>query len=329
VRHEDFLRALGIMTSVTSGGIAIAADDDVAAEAFFTQHGLDPKTTVALYAGGQGPEKDCAEYGGALADICVRRSLSVVLLGAETNRAVSEINAQALRAKGVSVIDAVAAVTLGVACAIVKRCALAVGADTALTHVAVCYGVPNVTVLPGWHFGRFLPYDKSSSVVCAPLSCYGCDGKCRYRQKYCVTEVRAATIARACRDALGKSSEKPRVYAQGPESTEYIKNGLTRARPDRFLDMRSVEYVPVGGDISAQVTSARDTSARMLQCCLERLQAMPEDRSAYTEAALALLLAGQSKAASRLMRGYAAAHRDDTTAAAFDVMLAAHADGAG
>lgn len=48
--------------------------------------------------------------------------------------------------------------TLRQIAALLSRCRLAVGSDTGLAHMACALKVPNVILVGGGHFGRFLPY---------------------------------------------------------------------------------------------------------------------------------------------------------------------------
>ena len=59
--------------------------------------------------------------------------------------------------------------------ALIKRCRLVIGAETGLAHLACAVGTPNVILLGGGHFGRFMPYAATTTVVCLPLECYGCN----------------------------------------------------------------------------------------------------------------------------------------------------------
>jgi hypothetical protein len=299
-RNEEFLQAIGIMTPLTKGQVFLSDADESAAVGFFAEHGLDPVACVALYAGGQTSARDCGACGEALADICTRRGMSVVLLGTDTNRAINAANAEVLVAHGVGVVDMTGMTSVTLACAIVKHCALAVGADTGLAHVAAACGVPNVTIVPGCHFGHFLPYDKSSSVVCVPLSCYGCGEHCAYGMMHCVKAARAQTIARACRDALSAPCDRPRVYAQGPEHFCAISGGPTLARADGYFKGRAVKYIAVGGEITTEATRTAQTNLARLHDAIVAIQKDPADRVAYQEASEILVALGKPETAKRL-----------------------------
>jgi pyruvate-formate lyase-activating enzyme len=91
-------------------------------------------------------------------------------------------------------------------------------------------GTPNVIMLGGGHFGRFMPYSPLTSTVCLPLSCYGCNWRCRHARAHCVQDVAPEVVEVALREALERGSPRPRLYLQhwsfapGPPDTEPFFN---------------------------------------------------------------------------------------------------------
>ena len=81
-------------------------------------------------------------------------------------------------------------------------CALAVGVETSLAHIASALGVPQVIVLGGGHFGRFMPVHRTTTAVILPLECFACNWFCRYEKPYCIRSIRPQTVAQAVERAL-------------------------------------------------------------------------------------------------------------------------------
>ena len=112
--------------------------------------------------------------------------------------------------------------------------------------MACAVGTPNVILLGGGHFGRFMPYSPLTSIVCLPLECYNCNWKCRYDRVHCIKDINPEVIAEAVRQTLEKKSEKPRVFVQG---TSLWEAGLQQPKWkwfNEYLDINTVEIIPVG-----------------------------------------------------------------------------------
>jgi hypothetical protein len=75
-------------------------------------------------------------------------------------------------------------------------------------------GVPNVVVLGGGFFGRFLPYSPLTSVAALPLECFGCHWLCPFPRNHCIKDLAPEVVARAIAETLAKPSARPRLFAQ-------------------------------------------------------------------------------------------------------------------
>ena len=191
-RHRDFLAGLGLNVTSLKPQVWITNDDDNFAKEVCTKHGLAPDRTIALFAGTRTDHRRYEHYGEALNRICKQNSYSVIALGNDTDYS---INQQNLEATDVRAVNLSGTTTLRQTAAILKRCRLAVGAETAIAHIACAVGTPNVILLGGGHFGRFMPYSPLTSAVCLPLECFGCDWQCRYDKIRCVTDVSVEVLA--------------------------------------------------------------------------------------------------------------------------------------
>ena len=212
-RHRDFLAGLGLNVTSLKPQVWITNNDDNFAKEVCTKHGLAPDRTIALFAGTRTDHRRYEHYGEALNRICKQNSYSVIALGNDTDYS---INQQNLEATDVRAVNLSGTTTLRQTAAILKRCRLAVGAETAIAHIACAVGTPNVILLGGGHFGRFMPYSPLTSAVCLPLECFGCDWQCRYDKIRCVTDVSVEVLAEAVSRTITASSQKPRVFAHGP-----------------------------------------------------------------------------------------------------------------
>jgi len=210
--YIDFLHELGIDSEPWQPTIWLDKEDKVFADNILRSHHMDPDKTIVLFAGTQKESSIYQQYGVALSSVCCEKGFSVIALGSQKDYA---INAESLGAlNNIRTLNLSGKTTLLQAAALIKRCRLAVGADTGLAHIACTVGTQNVILLGGAHFGRFLPYSKLTSIVCLPLDCYGCDWQCLYSQAHCVRSVSPRVIAEAIRQTIEKGSNTPRVFAQ-------------------------------------------------------------------------------------------------------------------
>ena len=211
-RHKDFLKGLGIEVQDLWPIIWMTEEDERFADRLFQQNRLDPAKTIALFAGAQNNCRLYEGYGEALSEFCRANQLEIIALGTEQDK---DINQRNLDASGVRGLNLSGKTSILVSAALLKRCRLALGAETGLAHIACAVGTPSVVVVGGGHFGRFMPYSPLTSIVCLPLECYGCSWGCRYQSSYCVKDVAPEVIAEALKAAIEEPSEKIRVFMQG------------------------------------------------------------------------------------------------------------------
>jgi len=285
-RHVDFLHGLGCKVDKLTPQLWLRPQDEAFADEWFGRESLRPEETVALFAGVQSPERIYAGYGQAIAAVCKQNGFSVVALGAGSDRELNQRNLKDIENAGVQVYDLSGALTLRQSAAIIKRCRLAVGAETGLAHIAAAVGTPHVIVIGGGQFGRFMPYSASTSLVCLPLDCYGCGWKCKYRQSqiFCITSVAPALVERAVRQTLSTSSDKPRLFVQAP-SLWNPKTGEPKWKAfNELLDTESVEIASVGR--SAQTERCEERTAAP---CEVSIVVATKDRAALLDEMLTSL----------------------------------------
>jgi len=246
-RNREFLGALGIAAPPLTPMVWTTAEDERTAQEFFDAKGLIPEKTVALFACGQWGEKIYPHYRQALRRICAEQGFSLIALGTERD---AEVNRAILEQVGAPGINLAGGTSIRQSAAILRRCRIAVGADTGASHIACAVGTPNVVILGGGHFGRFHPYSATSSVVSLPLACYQCNWNCSYQRAHCIRDIDPEVVATAFREALAGKSDRPRLYLQseslwqpGPAEPAW-QDCRGEFDPDRF-EIRMVER---GGD---------------------------------------------------------------------------------
>jgi len=209
-RHRDFLKGLGVESIALTPHVWLSGQDEEYADTFFEQHKLDPNNTIAFFAGALAASRLYEHYGSAIHEVW-GGACTVLVLGAKGD---NMVNQQALRGFNGPVVNLCGQTTLRQAAALIKRCRIAIGAETGLAHIACAVNTVNVIVAGGGHFGRFMPYAASTTVVALPLDCYGCDWRCRYKTAHCVQGVDSRLLAYAIRERLGGNFAKPRVVLQ-------------------------------------------------------------------------------------------------------------------
>jgi ADP-heptose:LPS heptosyltransferase len=210
-RHAAFLEALGIPPGALGPAIWLDPEDQDTADQILGALGLAPERTLALFAGAQYDERVYHGYGTALKEIVREQDFRLIALGGGQEAA---LNQAQLDAVGPGHINLCGRLTLRQAGALLKRCRLAVGAETGLAHLACAVGTPQVIVLGGGHFGRFMPYSQLTTAAILPLDCYLCDWHCRYAKAHCVKDLHPVVLEAAIRETLKQPAGQSRIFAQ-------------------------------------------------------------------------------------------------------------------
>ena len=239
-RHADFLAGIGVAfgPSEIAPKIWIGPADDEFAAAIFRQHGLDPARTVSMFAGAQLGVRKYNHYGKAIAAICKARDLKIIALGGPDD---SAINLSNLKDAGAAAVNLSGQTTLRQAAAILRLCRVCIGAETGLAHVACAVGTPNVVLLGGGHFGRFMPYSPLTTVACIPLECFGCNWECKYDRVYCTWDLNPVVLSAAFAHALDHPPGTcPRVFCQA--ATAWMNDGPpVWAWPGKFVGQMALD----------------------------------------------------------------------------------------
>jgi len=240
-RNKDLLNGLAIPHGKLEPVLWTMPQDEFFAEKFFRDNSLNGEKTLALFPSGRHGGKFYPGYPEALDNVCRREGLTVLALGAESDKKNINELLQRVEARSISLCGQV---TLRQLAAILRRCRVAVGADTGTAHLACAVGTRNVVVMWGGHFGRFFPYSPLTSLVCLPLECYGCNWKCPHGRWLCVSEIAPAVVATAIEQTFRRGSQKPRIFVQ--KGFEGENNKLFA--PDRLSllgNLNNVEIIAV------------------------------------------------------------------------------------
>lgn len=265
-RHEEFLRALSVTSPHVVPVIAIEEEDRMIADRLLAQHGISPDRLMVIGAKSSFKAKDYPYWPEALVDLCQERGLSVVALGSEKDREVSQ---EILDRLSVPTLNLCGETSLMQSAAIISRARIVVASDTSIPHFASVLDIPNVVVLGGGHFGRFFPYARSTSIVCLPLECYGCGWHCKYATEHCVKSVEPRVVADAIRFTLEGIGTRPRVFVQSAS----VKPMVPDNAPPRWklfnewLNPEKVEIIVVG------VARQSERAFPILEACQEQLPA--------------------------------------------------------
>jgi len=244
-RHRDFLQFLEADGENLDPVVWLSDADMAEADALFRKHDLLSDSCIALFAGVQFDSRIYNRYGEALVDCCQRLDLSVVAFGAQQDYQINNLNLQALQDAGVKTVNLSGQLGLRTTAACLSRCRLAVGAETGLAHMACAVGTPNVILLGGGHFGRFMPYSWLTSAVSLPLECFGCNWQCKYSEYHCVRGVCPEIITQAVFEALDTvATGFPRLYIQRPSAWSRTPQLPRWRTPHAAAPLRDVDIIP-------------------------------------------------------------------------------------
>jgi tetratricopeptide (TPR) repeat protein len=204
---------------------------------------------IVLFAGAQYALRSYPNFGKAIAKISKEKKLSVVALGSKEDYEINQTNLNDIEG---STLNLSGKTTLRQAAAIIENAVFAVGAETGLAHIACAVETPNIILLGGGHFGRFMPYSNLTSVVALPLDCYKCDWKCEFNHAYCIKDVDYKTIEEAVSKTIINRSDKTRVFIQTNYLPQINANSPGWYLDNELLSNKDVEIIEVHFVISIE-----------------------------------------------------------------------------
>jgi FkbM family methyltransferase len=253
-RHADFLRGLGIPAANLQPVVWTSLADEALADAFFQQQQLNPANTMALFPFTQHGIKDYPAFAPALASF---PDWNFLIFGGQESQSRCEILARKLPGR---VINLAGRTNLREMAAILRRCRIMVGSDSSGPHMACAVGVPNVVVLGGGHFGRFMPGSPLTSAVSLPLDCFGCRWGCKYEHAHCIKDVSAQVLTEAIRQTLAKRSSRPRLFLQSIETWKAEASLPQWQMPHSFISIEQVEIITISPPSSTPKSQPEKTS---------------------------------------------------------------------
>ncbi len=218
-RHRDFLAGIGINVQLPKPIIWLGEKDYQYAEKLFSDNNLASEKTIALFAGAQHNVRIYPDYGKAINDYCRKNNISVIVLGSSSDH---QINSENIKDLTVKVIDLTGKTTVRQSAAVINKCAAAVGAETGLAHISCAVNTPNLILLGGGHFGRFMPYSNLTSIIALPLECFGCNWQCKFGTTTCIKDVDSQVVQKAFEEMMNFKHDKIYVYLQSEYKYDFL-----------------------------------------------------------------------------------------------------------
>jgi ADP-heptose:LPS heptosyltransferase len=236
--YHHVLDFYGVECTQYSPCMPVGDDARENAQQIWSKTGFAPDKTIAVFAAAGKSARDYPLLGAALAPVCKQYGFSVLMLGDKGDeREVNGTVADTLTRHGIPALNYSGCLQLAESAALLADCRLAVGVETSLAHIACAFSVPNVVVLGGGHFGRFIPYSPKTIAVCLPLECFNCEWACPFPDAYCITGIKPTTITQAVRIALeqGDAGKSGRLLMQGPVAKSQAPDMPRRQIPRKFI----------------------------------------------------------------------------------------------
>lgn len=238
-RHIEFLSGFSIHAPNLQPDVWVTPEDTEYAESFFKENSLDPHKTIALTAGAQYGIRFYEYYGKALKEICERENLTVIGLGSNSDDAIIHNNLSDIPTQKFNLCGKT---TLCQASTLINKCSIVIGSENALAHIACAVGIPNVILIGGGHFGRFMPYSNLTTLVCLPLDCYHCNWICKYDKPYCIKGISPEVLSIAISDGMKRKSDKAKVFMQRELKFE---SGSIKLNIQKAIDIIKDNHTPV------------------------------------------------------------------------------------
>lgn len=210
-RNARFLQALGIGAKDLQPAVWVPDEDAAFVDKLWRTLDLPEGRTVALFAGAASEGLAYGGYGEALRKVVADSGLRLVALGSQGERALNQRHLDAVARDSVNLCGQL---TFRQTAALLRRCRLAVGAESGLAHLACAVGTPNVVVLGGGHFGRFMPYTPLTATAVLPLDCFLCEWSCPFKRSHCVKDLHPGVLEEAVRVSLAGAGDRTRLFAQ-------------------------------------------------------------------------------------------------------------------
>ncbi|MGA1869476.1 MAG: glycosyltransferase family 9 protein [bacterium] len=255
-RHQEFLHFLDIQADSIDPLIWTSEADKEYADAMLKKEGIENKKIIALFPGARHFHKEYNNYNAVLKEFS---DFSLLILG---GREVYQRGEEICRYYPGRSLNLSGRTTIPQMAEILRRCTVYLGSDSAGAHIACAVNTPNVVILGGGHFGRFIPYSPLTSAVCLPLACYRCNWRCPYKRVHCIQSIVPEIIIQALTHTLDGESAKPRVYIQSNNFKEACEELPLWHWDDDLLQHNNVDIIPVGW--SSDLAETEDEKGKLM-----------------------------------------------------------------
>ncbi len=212
-KYDAFLGRLGVNAGTRKPVVWRDPTSEQTAERFFRELQIPQEKAIAFAPGAQLPGRVYERFSETMAMLS-DAGYVIIGLGAEHE---SESLGRAIRGTSLRVVSLFGKTSLTDVAAVVSRCALMIGAESGPAHIACAVGTPNVVILGGGHFGRFMPYSALTSAVSTPVSCARCNWYCNYETTACVKDIDPLVVRQAVQDRLTRPApERAQIYLSVP-----------------------------------------------------------------------------------------------------------------
>ncbi len=188
-KNRRFLAEIGIPTTTLFPQVWLTPRDLAGA------YSVRVDNYIVLFAGVRTIERFYDRYWEALKGL----DIFVVTLGSKKDY---DLNESQLVKSGCKGINLSGKLTLKESIGVIKGAVLVVGGETGLAHAACAVGVPNIILLGGGHYGRFMPYSPLTTVVVNKMDCFKCNWYCKTGNLDCIRKIKPAAIGDTIRRVL-------------------------------------------------------------------------------------------------------------------------------
>jgi heptosyltransferase-3 len=194
--YLSLLNAYGIDTDDSSPRCDVSSTQNIEAEKLLQSEKISPDARlIAFHPFSLWDYKAWGlEKHAAIMDwIADKYDASVIITGTAAQQGSADLIVQQCKSK---VVNLAGKTPLGLMPALLKRCAVSIGVDTAGGHIAAAVGTPTITIFGPGNFHQWAPLADHGKIVhkhwdCVPCKQMGCDGNEISR---CLDELSVAEV---------------------------------------------------------------------------------------------------------------------------------------
>ncbi len=211
LEYQSTLKPLGIESSEIDMDLVLSDVDQKFADDLWKEHGISDKDlTISIAPAGAKNPKEIVplkhwlkEYYAEVSDVLIhKKNAKVIFVGNKDDSAV--INEILSRMKG-KAIDLSGKTNLKQAAAVIKRCSLFIGNDSAPMHIAAALKTPVVSLFGPTNPRELAPLDYNHKYLFAEVECSPCYRNGRFpncKTKNCMKEIKPAEVSKTVDEIL-------------------------------------------------------------------------------------------------------------------------------